>query len=150
MIRRLALVSALTVAAGCSTFHKTGKISQYVSPSVDATRIKRISLIGDGRDRANAQIISRARTRLTQAGVPLVVRSGSWETNELAIKSICEQRPQARDNVDGVAFVGWDHLTLHDCASQSIAIDITGTYAGIDGLVDKLIAYLGVPAAGGK
>lgn len=122
---------------------KAGKITQYVNPAIEPASIKRISLIGDGRERANTQIIGRARTRLSDAGIVLVVRKGNWETSEMARAEICEQRAHADDNVDAVAFVGWDHITLHDCKTKTVATDINGSYAGVDALVDKLIAYIG-------
>jgi hypothetical protein len=147
MMKRLAVVSLFALSA-CAGLKKQGKITQFVNPAIQPSTIKRISLIGDGRDRANSQIISRARTRLTEAGIELIVRKGSWETSEMARNEICEQRPHAEDNVDAVAFVGWDHITLHDCKTKTVATDINGGYAGVDALVDKLIAYIGAkPAA---
>jgi hypothetical protein len=143
MMKRLGVVVIVTVVSACGTLKKAGTINQYVNPAVTASGIKRISLIGDGRERANKEIITRARTRLTEAGITLVVRSGSWESNEIALKDICVQRPQTDNNVDGVVFIGWDHVTLHDCATMGVATNIVGKYAGIDAMTDKLISYLG-------
>ncbi len=130
---------------------KMGRIDQSISPDVNGRNIRRIALIA-GSTRGDRQVLVRARERLTQAGVTLVKRPGTWETNADAVKGICVQTPDATDNVDGVLFVDWDVLTLHDCASSSIATSITGSYAGIDVLVDRLIRYLGVtpPAAEAK
>lgn len=121
-----------------------GKVEQFVAHDVDASKIKRISLIAGSGRRGDMQVLARARERLTAAGVPLVKRAGSWETNEAALREICVQRPDSAENVDGVLFVQWDRLTLHDCASLAIATSITGGYAGIDALVDRLVRFMGI------
>ena len=131
------------LAASCGSMSKMGRIDQSVSPNVDAKTIRRIALIA-GSTRGDRQVLVRARERLTKAGVSLIKRPGNWETNADAVKGICVQTPDALDNVDAVLFVDWDVLTLHHCASSSIATSISGSYAGIDVLVDRLIRYLGV------
>ena len=143
---RIVLAAALMVA-GCSALGgKMGKMEEFVSPTVDASKIKRIALIAGGPHRSDMQVTARARVRLTEAGLAPVRRAGEWESNEVALKDICVQRPDSPDNVDGVVFVKWDRLVLHDCASGEIATNIGGSYAGIDAMVDRLVRYLGVAA----
>jgi hypothetical protein len=78
--------------------------------------------------------------------VPVIRRSGEWESNEAALRDICIQKPESTDNVDGVVFVQWDRLIMHECASGQIATSIDGHYAGIDAMVDRMLRYLGVAA----
>ena len=148
---RVLAVCGILVSTGCGSMAKTGRVDESVSPDVSGRSIRRIALLA-GSNRGDRQVLVRARERLTQAGVNLIRRPGTWETNADAVKAICVQNPDGTDNVDAVLFVDWDVLTLHHCASGSIATSITGSYAGIDVLVDRLIRYLGVtpPAAEAK
>jgi hypothetical protein len=139
---RYVVLSALVLAAGCGS-GRMGKIEEFPSPEVDVSGIKRLTVIADGAQRSDMQVTARARDRLTKAGVELVRRTGTWETDMQAVREICVQNPTAMDNVDGVILVGWNHVTLHDCASGKVATNITGNYAGIDALVDRLLRYMG-------
>ena len=146
---RIVLLSAV-LALGCSSLGgKMGKMEQFISPTVDASTIKRITLIAGGPRRGDMQVLVRARERMTQAGVPVIRRAGEWESSEAALRDICIQRPENPDNVDGVVFVQWDRLVLHECAGGQIATSIDGRYSGIDAMVDRLLRYIGVapPAA---
>ena len=143
MISRSLVLSMLVVVGACGGMHKVGKVDQIVEPAVDASRIKRLTVIANGASRSDAQVATRARERLAKAGVPLVRRSGNWESDAAAVKDICEQRNDSKDNVDGVVMVNWDRLTLHDCVTGKIATDISGGYAGIDVMVDRLLRYIG-------
>ena len=142
MSRGYVVLSALVVIAGCGS-GRMGKIEEFPSPEVDASAIKRITVIADGSRRSDMQVTARARDRLTKAGVELVKRAGTWETDTQAVREICVQNPTATDNVDAVALVGWNRVTLHDCASGKFATNITGNYAGVDALVDRLLRYMG-------
>jgi hypothetical protein len=143
MSRKYVVLSALVVmVAGCGSA-RMGKIEEFPSPEVDASTFKRITVIADGARRSDMQVTARARERLTNAGVELVKRAGTWETDTQAVREICVQNPTATDNVDGVLLVGWNRVTLHDCASGKIATNITGNYAGVDALVDRLLRYMG-------
>lgn len=143
MIFRSIMLSMLVAAAGCGGMAKMGKMNQIIEPGVDVSRIKRITVIANGAGRSDAQVAARARARLTKAGVTLVKRPGSWESDSQAVKDICVQRERSSDNVDGVVMVNWDRLTLHDCVTGKIGTEISGNYAGIDAMVDKLIQYMG-------
>jgi hypothetical protein len=143
MSRRYVVLSALVVMAGCASAGKMGKVEQFIDPQIDGSTIKRITVIADGPSRSDVQVTSRARERLTKAGLNLVKRGGSWETDTQAVRELCIQNPASNDNVDGVVFVGWNHVTLHDCASQKIATRITGNYAGVDVMADRLLRYMG-------
>ena len=142
MSPRYGVLSALVLMAGCASSNM-GKIEQFISPDVDGSKFKRIAVIADGPSRSDVQVTTRARERLTRAGVTLIRRGGSWETDSQAVREICVQNPASTDNVDGVALVGWNRVTLHDCGSEKIATNITGSYAGIDALVDRLLRYMG-------
>ena len=144
---RTLVLGALVGVTGCGSMGKMGKIEQYVAPGVSGQQFHRLALIQDGSTRGDRQVMARARDRLTEAGVELVKRPGNWESSEQALKDICVQRPEAEDNVDGVVFVNWDSLTLHECQTGTVATNISGNYAGIDALVDRLIRYLGVTPA---
>ena len=143
MNSRNVMMGVLLIAAGCSSVGKMGKINEYVAPGTDARTIKRISLIAAGANRGDRQVMVRARERLSAAGVTLVTRSGEWGSNSDALKEICIQKPESPDNVDGVMFVAWDNLVLHECKTGVIATSVSGSYAGIDKLVDRMIYYLG-------
>jgi hypothetical protein len=142
MSRRYVVLSALMVVAGCGSA-RMGKIEEFPSPEVDVTSIKRLTVIAGGGTRSDMQVTSRARERLTNAGVDVVRRAGTWETDTQAVREICVQSPTSTDNVDAVVMVGWNRVTLHDCASGKIATNITGNYAGVDALVDRLLRYMG-------
>ncbi len=120
-----------------------GKVEEYVAPGISGGEFQRIALISGG-NRGDRQVLARARERLTDAGVTLIKRSGTWATNSDALKEICVQKADSPDNVDGVVFVDWDSLILHECDTGVVATNITGNYAGIDVLVDRLIRYLKV------
>jgi hypothetical protein len=144
------VLAALVAAVGCGGMTKMGKVDQYVAPSISGSKFQRLALISGG-NRGDRQVLARARERLTGAGVTLVKRAGTWQTNADAVKEICTARTDNTENVDGVVFVDWDTLTLHECETGVIATNITGSYAGIDVLVDRLIRYLRVtPQEGAK
>ena len=136
---------SLLLPVGCSSLAKSGKVDQYIAPNISGGKFQRIALISGG-NRGDRQVLARARDRLTAAGVTLVKRPGEWASNTDALKDICTQRPDSPDNVDGVVFLDWDNLTLHECGTGAVATNITGSYAGIDQLVDRLIRYLRVSA----
>src|SRR5688572_24280491 len=147
---RIVLLAAL-LAAGCSTLGgRMGKMEEFVSPTVDASKIKRIALIAGGPHRSDMQVTARARVRLTEAGIAPIRRTGEWESSDVALREICVQQPGSADNVDGVVFVKWDRLVLHGCASGQIATNISGNYAGVDAMVDRLLKYMGVAAPPSK
>jgi hypothetical protein len=141
---RILMMGTLALVAGCSSMSKMGKVEEFAAPGIDARTIRRISLIAAGVNRGDRQVVVRARERLGAAGITLVTRSGEWGSNADALKEICVQRPDATDNVDGVLFVAWDNLVLHQCPSGTVAATISGNYAGIDVLVDRLMRHLGV------
>jgi hypothetical protein len=147
---RIVLLTA-ALAVGCSSIGgKMGKMEEFISPTVDASKINRIALIAGGSRRSDMQVTARARVRLTEAGIPPVRRTGEWESNEVALREICVQKPDSPDNVDGVLFVQWDRVILHDCASGQIATNISGNYTGIDAIIDRLLRYLGKAAPPAK
>jgi hypothetical protein len=138
------LATLIVGAAGCGSMTKMGKIEQSIAPEVDGRKFRRLTLIAAGPHRGDRQVLARARDRLTAAGVTLVKRPGEWATNADALRDICVQRPEGTDNVDGVVFVTWDNLSLHECGTGVVATSISGGYAGIDAMVDRLIRYMGV------
>ena len=140
------MLSMLVAVSACGSMNKMGKMEQVIEPGIDAGRIKRLAVIANGAARSDIQVTGRARERLTKAGVTVVKRTGNWETDTHAVKEICVQRNDSKDNVDGVVMVNWDRLTLHDCASGKIATNISGNYAGIDAMVDKLLQYMSGPS----
>lgn len=137
------LLATCALAACSSIFHKQGQIRQYTSPDVDATRFKTLTVISDGADKFDLQIMGRVRDRISNAGVTVVKRAGRWENDRQALQDICTQRPGAEDNVDGIVFVRWDRVTLHDCGTGKIATDINGGYNGTDAMTERLLQYLG-------
>jgi hypothetical protein len=143
LILRTVTLAALVMAAGCGSLGKAGKITEYVAPGADARSIKRVALIAGGANRGDRQVMARARERFTAAGITLIRRSGEWGSNSEALKEICVEKPESPENVDGVMFVSWDNLVLHECKTGTIATSVSGSYAGIDKLVDRMIYYLG-------
>jgi hypothetical protein len=135
-------VAAVIALAGCVHLQRADKMRQFVNPDVNPSDIKTITIIAGGGSKANLGIMVRARDRVVKAGVPVVKRSGEWESDIAALKAICET-PKGPDSVDGVVITEWDRLTLHECKEGKIALNVSGGYVGIDAMVDRLLKYMG-------
>ena len=141
-LRVVALVF-LAALAGCANLIKTGKVTQYASPNVDPTRFKVLTVIADSENRFDLQVMGRVRERMTSAGVNVIRRQGRWENERQMIQEVCTHKSDGFDNVDGIVIARWDRITLHDCGSGNIALEVTGGYSGTDALTDRLLQYLG-------
>jgi hypothetical protein len=129
--------------AGCANLIKTGRVTQYASPNVDPARFRVLTVIADSENRFDLQVMGRIRERITSAGVNVIRRQGRWDNERQMIQDICTNRPDAFDNVDGIVVARWDRITLHDCGSGNIALEVSGGYSGTDALTDRLLQYLG-------
>jgi hypothetical protein len=75
------VLSMLVAVSACGGINKMGKTGPGHRAAVDVSRLKRLTVIANGSGRSEMQVTSRARERLTKAGVTLVRRSGNWESD---------------------------------------------------------------------
>jgi len=139
---RLVGIALVAGTLGCAGLMKADKIRQFSNPQVDASKIARIAIIADGPSKGDLQVMARAREHLVKAGIPIIKKSGEWDSDQAALQDICVQKPGSSDNVDGVLIVGWERITLHECLNGSIALDVVGKYAGTDELTRRVVSYL--------
>ena len=147
---RCTLAAAGLLAACAGPY---GRVRETYSSTVSPTRFKTIVVIAGENDAGDLQIAVQVREKLTASGLTALNRTGLWETEGAAVAEICppasgasgaESPPGA---VDGVLFVWWNRMTLHDCETRKAAYQIDAAYTGVDNMIKRLLGYLRRPAA---
>ncbi len=113
------------------------------SPTIPGSKFKVIATVAAGSGRVEIRMSAGVRKQLNEAGWKGVARSGRWDTPKDAVAAICQGDEEGR--VDGVLFVAYNSLELHDCETGKPAYAIDGSPergVGIDEMVKRLMVYL--------
>ena len=146
----LTALAGLALLCGCAEMlPKRNRSSEQVSKLHEGSKYQVIVVIAGGDSRAELRQSSMVRAKLQEGGWQAVRRGGRWATEAETIADICPSGEAV--SVDGVLFVYYNQLTLTDCRTHTPAITINGgDDLGIDGMANRLIAYLGGKSAVGK
>ena len=143
--RRLVLLAVAVLGIGAAAcggplFKKSRPSIERVNPNIPGGRFHVLVSIAGGDARTDLQISATVRQRLQDSGFTVVRRGGRWDSQTDAIRAVCE-------SVDGVLFIWYNRLELHDCASDgNIAYEISsGGAEGVTQMTDRLIHYLRQP-----
>jgi hypothetical protein len=143
---RMLLLLGLTIvmASGCgrSLIQKPGPMMEEANASIPPGRFRVLAAIaGAGDTRLDLQVSATVRLQLNDSGFTVVKRAGRWEDHNTALQSLCAQN--ATPVVDGVVFAWHDRLELRDCASGTVAYQVSGSGdKGITDMTNGLIRYL--------
>ena len=121
-----------------------GKMTEIASPTAPGDSFRTIVVIAGDDDQNTLQITAKVRQQLVDRGVVATRRSGLWTSEREALVDICplgEGRP-----ADGLLFVLWNEFSLYDCRTHKQAYLIRGAMRGTDAMLQRLVAYLRVPA----
>jgi hypothetical protein len=150
MNARTWLVAGLAVllsvqCTGRKLFDRGGPMVERANPTIPPGRYRVLaSIAGGGTTRLDLQVSVTVRQQLEDSGVTVVRRAGRWQDENAALQAICA--PDAVPVVDGVLFTWYDRLELRDCATGTVAFEISGTAdKGILDMTGRLIQYLRRP-----
>ena len=142
---RLALLigaAAATLGSGpCGPILKqSGPLTERRHPTITPTQFVTLGTVAGGGARYDLQIVATVRQQLTDSGVKAVTMPGRFDNERDAVVRGCAR--DATPLVDGVLFVWYNRLELHDCVSQAVAYEISGEGRGVNEMADRLVAYL--------
>ena len=136
----LAAVFLSTATTACIGAYAKSEALERMNPSVSPSQLKVLATIAGGRSRADLQVSATVRQILTDSGITVVRHSGRFESQQDAVRQVCDNT--AGERRDGVLFVWYNRLELFDCNSQRAAYEISGGQQGITELTGRLLAYL--------
>lgn len=131
----------LTALWACSGPY--GRVKETQNPTISPDRFKNLVVIAGESDQGDQQIAARVREALTDAGLTIVSRRGTWETEEQSLMDICPLG--AGTGLDGVLFVWWNRMTLRDCETHRTAYHVDAAYTGTENMIKRLLGYLRRP-----
>jgi hypothetical protein len=140
--RRFALAAVLlgTGALACPQYARVGPLVERVQPETPPGRFQVIAAIAGNRNISDLRISATARKQLTDSGINVVRRGGRYDTEASAVQQVCASEEAPR--VDGVLFIWHDRLSLYDCTTERSAYEVSGGTDGIQGMTNRLYAYL--------
>lgn len=154
-VRFASLIALTGVVAACAgrggLFDRPQPSEERVNPDIPAGQFTTITSIAAGDMRIDLQVAVTVRGLLQDSGVAVTRVPGRWDSSTDALRSLCA--PGAVPPLDGVLFVWHNRLELRDCASGTVAYEITSKgEEGINQLTNRLIRYLrgGPPQSSGS
>ena len=124
---------------------QAGPVVERRHPTIAPTQFQRLGTIAGASARTDRQISANVRKQLTDSGLTVVALAGRYDSEQDAVKRSCAR--DAAPTIDGVLFVWYNRLELHDCVSEAVAYEVSGESQGIDQMAVRLIAYLKGQAA---
>lgn len=127
-------------ATACPPYARQRPLVERLSPEIPPSRFHVIGTIAGGGSRTDLQISATVRQLLADSGVTAVRAKGRFDTQADAVREVCD--PTETPSLDGVLFVWYNRMELHDCTTQRAAYEISGGQLGITQMTDRLVAYL--------
>lgn len=141
LVVALGATGLLAACQGRPMFDRPQPSVERLNSEIPPGRFNTITSIAGGDQRIDLQISVTVRGLLEDSGIVVTRVPGRWESSTDALRSLCA--PGASPALDGVLFIWYNRLELRECATGSIAYEITSKgQEGITHLTNRLIRYL--------